>query len=499
MKKLFAVLLSLAMILTLIACRAEKEVSDKQPISPVDGTSSGADANDAPAEDIQEDGAPEVPDGTELPAISVSAAQLTNAALQADGKTVELSFSEPVTISDVRNIFVSSDTESILFETPGPVVNAADFGAVSGDTKDDTQSLQDALNAAKDGGVIYFPAGEYLVSKCLMYYSNQTLFFEDGAVLKRGDPECRSLLANYMEGTEGGYTATENVNIIGAVFDGNDAYDTKNVMMNSCHIRNLNVINCTFRNGNETHYYECNSGENLRIIGCVFEDSFRNGHPKAEYLQIDRAGSGAYGDKISVMGTHTAVVDDTPCRNVLVADCEFYGVESLCPGIGNHANAAHSNIVIQNCTFIGGSPMRGSIAFGGGLIDSHVLNNHFSQCERGITSGSKDSSDFHVYESNVFEDAKWPLHLFMEWSAGTGEEYAVSLPCVAAPKNYAWLDGVEINGCTYGTVAQITFDNVLGENARIIALVGSVWDQNGRSPVSDYPSAVVCGIVPITK
>lgn len=169
---------------------------------------------------------------------------------EGDGKSFRLTFSQPVNLGCLDNILAAEPTDPFLFETPGPLVNVTVLGAVPDDGQDDIVPLQAAVDEVKGGGVVYFPKGEYLLSKCLMFYSNQTLYFEPGAVLKIIDPYNRemgssqSLLANDMDGTVGGYDAVKNVNIIGAVFDGNADIDYSNVMLNTCHVENLNVINC---------------------------------------------------------------------------------------------------------------------------------------------------------------------------------------------------------------------------------------------------------------
>jgi hypothetical protein len=44
-------------------------------------------------------------------------------------------------------------------------VRAAEFGAIGDGTNDDTVEIQDALDAAGEGGLVYFPAGTYLTGK----------------------------------------------------------------------------------------------------------------------------------------------------------------------------------------------------------------------------------------------------------------------------------------------------------------------------------------------
>lgn len=54
------------------------------------------------------------------------------------------------------------------------VINALDYGATGDGTTDDRISIQDALNAAYDagGGIVYLPAGHYIISKTLIIGDN---------------------------------------------------------------------------------------------------------------------------------------------------------------------------------------------------------------------------------------------------------------------------------------------------------------------------------------
>ena len=62
-------------------------------------------------------------------------------------------------------------------------VSVKDFGAVGDGVTDDTANIQDAVDAmnAANGGAIYFPAGEYLITDYITLYSDVTLFGEGKA------------------------------------------------------------------------------------------------------------------------------------------------------------------------------------------------------------------------------------------------------------------------------------------------------------------------------
>ena len=69
------------------------------------------------------------------------------------------------------------------FRAPAPRVNALDFGAMGDGVTMNTQALQRAIDALKEGEELYLPAGVYLTG-ALRLHSDMTLYLEKGAVLK---------------------------------------------------------------------------------------------------------------------------------------------------------------------------------------------------------------------------------------------------------------------------------------------------------------------------
>jgi len=254
-----------------------------------------------------------------------------------------------------------------------------DFGAIGEGKRDDAAAIQSALNVCRDkGGTIFFPAGTYRINTCLLYYSNQRLIFENGAVLLRGGSSQMYLLGNHTEPEMGGYTATRNVDIVGATFDGNAAIDYKATLLNNSHTRDLRIKNCKFRNGHTWHYYECNSSEYVSVENCVFESSMR-GTDKAEFIQLDWATKGAY-------ATTDICADETVCRHILITNCKFE-CGGFSPAIGNHTPAAHHHIRICGNTFLNGAGSRGYICLVEPAAAVDVYDNTFIGGETGVSIG----------------------------------------------------------------------------------------------------------------
>lgn len=64
----------------------------------------------------------------------------------------------------------SGPTASAATTTGVDWLNVKDYGAAGNGTTDDTGAINSALSAATsaDGGVVYFPAGTYLISSALI-------------------------------------------------------------------------------------------------------------------------------------------------------------------------------------------------------------------------------------------------------------------------------------------------------------------------------------------
>lgn len=257
--------------------------------------------------------------------------------------------------------------------------NVLVFGAVGDGVADDTEALQNALNSKREnGGAIYFPALIYKVSKPLVFYSNQLLFFEPGATIKQG-ASIDALLLSDGGVAQGGYDGVHDSVIVGATFDGSD-FTTNMSLVGICHSRNVKFVNCIFKNAYGTyHNIEINSSFGTVIDGCDFEGSRKTG-ASAELIQIDAAIN-------TTVYPWPTKNDGTVCKNIEIKSCVFHD-DSISPAIGNHTSAVHKYISIHDCYFEGFSSY-GTIRFDGGGEDIDIYDNTFVNCVTGIaTSGA---------------------------------------------------------------------------------------------------------------
>ncbi len=274
------------------------------------------------------------------------------------------------------------------------------FGAYGDGIADDSGAIQNALDCVREnGGTVFFPVGIYRIDKCVLYYSNQRLIFENGATLLRGGAEQRYLLGNYTDAGMGGYTATHNVDIIGATFDGCAEIDFNATLLNNSHSRDLRIRNCKFKNGNTWHFYECNSSEYVTVDNCIFEGSMKGGK-NSEFIQLDGALPWCY-------ETTEICPDMTVCRHIVISNCKFE-CSGFSPAIGNHGDFPHNNIRIHGNVFLGNSGPRGNINFVRSMYAVDIYNNTFENSEVGIILNSAGRSS--TAHDNRFTDVAVPMN-----------------------------------------------------------------------------------------
>lgn len=280
---------------------------------------------------------------------------------------------------------------------------------------DDAKAIQRCLDEMKDGGTIYFPDGTYLISHCLIFYSNQWLKFFDNAVLLRSadcEPLTRYMLASYSEPDADGYNGTHDVVISGGIFDGNASLTEKLTILNTVHCANITVKNCKFVHCAYWHCIELNSTKDALIIDCVFDGPSYTAMRKdltSELIQVDAPDVGTYGP---VYNCNDELIDfskdKTPCCDIKIASCIF-----KCGGftaIGHHGNDAHNDIKIYNNVFTGLSgnekKSRGFITFMEKVYNVDIAGNAFiskSDKEKciGISTNNPDASSI-LAEDNTF-------------------------------------------------------------------------------------------------
>lgn len=262
-------------------------------------------------------------------------------------------------------------------------VNVKDFGAKGDSITDDSTSIQSALDSARSGGgIIFFPKGVYLIKTGVLFYSEQTLLFENGAVLKQG-AAITNLLMTYCGSSTGGYDGTHDCVIIGAVFDGG-SYTTNNTLVGVIHSKNITFKNCTFKNAyGRWHNIEINASYNVKLINCDLEGSRKN-DTRGELIQIDaitNSDTWPWPDNIGL-------IDSTVCKYIEVSGCILH--DSVATAIGNHSGVINKFIDIHDCVFDSITSTRGAICLQSST-NVRVMSNSFSSCTTGLTQDTSST------------------------------------------------------------------------------------------------------------
>ncbi len=281
---------------------------------------------------------------------------------------------------------------------------------------DDAKAIQRCLDEMKDGGTIYFPDGTYLISSCLIFYSNQWLKFSDKAVLLRSDKSetiTKYMLASYSEPDIGGYDGTHDVVISGGIFDGNENLKEKLTIINTVHCTNVVIKNSRFVHCAYWHCIELNSTKTALILDCVFDGPSYTAMREdltSELIQLDAPRIGTYGPVFDCEGKLIDFLPDaTPCCDINIASCIFK-CDSF-TAIGHHGNDEHHDIKILSNIFTGFSGnekhSRGFITFMEKVHDVEIAENAFiskadsDRKSSGISTNNQNKSSI-LADSNTF-------------------------------------------------------------------------------------------------
>lgn len=324
-------------------------------------------------------------------------------------------------LNKIRALFgISAETniEPVVPVVDNTVDVVVNFGAFGDGIHDDTKAIQNALDYLKStGGTICFPDGVYMISSCLIFYSNQELVFSDNATLKRMDSSepTKYMLATYTSSNidAGEYNGVCNSKIVGGTFDGNANIASNLTVINFCHANNVTVSDATFVNGSYWHYIEIASSKNVVVTDCYFDGSsytLNRTDLTDELIQLDVAKSGNYGPIYNVDGkVINFVKDEVPCVDIEIKNCVFDCAGS--PAIGEHNGYAHSNILVHDNIFNGVSgkntTSNGYVKFMANACSVEVFDNYFNStanennANNGIVILNNDTDTNKVY-NNTF-------------------------------------------------------------------------------------------------
>ena len=221
--------------------------------------------------------------------------------------------------------------------------SVVDYGADATGATDSTLAFQEAVN---DGGMLYVPAGEYLIDGVVNVPGNRAIVGA-GTIRKRAASASSAVVFAIV----GGGGSVDNVSITGLTFVGEAPAIGCNAVW-AHRVTSLTVTNCKFVDsvalGHAIDLQGCNG---VSISACEFKGAqapVGSGREYVEAIQIDascRTGS-------PIPEYAGQLYDGTPTSNVSITECRFTknGAKFAPRATGGHSaveNRYYRNIVFE--------------------------------------------------------------------------------------------------------------------------------------------------------
>ena len=201
-------------------------------------------------------------------------------------------------------------------------------------------------NALKKGGEIIFESGNYMLTDCLVLYSN-TKVIARGATFFR---KCKGrMLQLYVTPDTTKYNGVHDVEWHGGCFVADTSPENANVI-SLFHGKYICLDDIRIKGCRGMHSVEVNACQHIELHELVISDqSAKDGEEFREAIQIDFANY----DGLKVKGAKptSPCYDGTHCDNVYIKQCTIQN----CPnGIGTHTvskgNKYHKDVTIEGCS-----------------------------------------------------------------------------------------------------------------------------------------------------
>lgn len=249
-------------------------------------------------------------------------------------------------------------------------VNVRDFGAVGDGVADDTAAIIAAADSLSEGGIVYFPAGIYLMD--FIPFREGVTYLLEGKV--------DDVAAGYTEELQRRIDAGEFA-VLRSMGKGDmflnhekEQFATGNAVSNyglsggviDCvgrvrafifiHCENVLLENCVILDSPNNHSIQVTGARDVMIRNCMFAGYNFRGNLYAETIQIEQSHSGAIGWQMFTT-SNVSYGEYRFCENVTVEGCYFgksanYGAP-LIP-IGHHGQEYKSSVTgcyIRKCVF----------------------------------------------------------------------------------------------------------------------------------------------------
>ena len=126
----------------------------------------------------------------------------------------------------------------------GSPLNVLDFGATGDGTTDDTSAIQSALNAVQQFGIVFFPAGNYIISNILTLSTNNVTIQGNATITAKATVQFEFLFQTQsinnltlkdlvFDANQANRTASQTIRFAGLSIDG-DENSVQNVIVKNC-------------------------------------------------------------------------------------------------------------------------------------------------------------------------------------------------------------------------------------------------------------------------
>ena len=246
--------------------------------------------------------------------------------------------------STKKQISVKSTQRIGEISEEGLNFSVVDFGANGNDEEDDTTSIQNALNKAKEEIVngtnreieVDIPEGTYYISVPLKIFSNTKLVLNENTTIfnKNGNDV---MLASYhindsgnicsgSNCTHGGYIQWHNIRVEGGTWNCNNNSEAMHGAFRFRHGEGLTIKNLTLLNSSG-HTINPSASKTVLIDGVTIKDQISTSEKLDFANEVIHLDSSANGE------TTSYPVDGTPMEDVIIQNCTF---ENVLTAIGCH-------------------------------------------------------------------------------------------------------------------------------------------------------------------
>jgi polygalacturonase len=235
------------------------------------------------------------------------------------------------------------------FTVPDVTYSVLTYGAKADGTTDDTSAIQAALNAAKNGGTVLFPAGNYLTFPFAFAGSNTIISIASGATILASTNKSKwpggSSPTAFITGTNLnnlGITGSGTVNGQGSVW-WSDSSATRPDLVYLSDVTRLYIQGVTFEN---SPYHTLELGASYAELDSITV-SAPSTSPNTDGVDL-------HGEPFYIHDSHIAVGDDNVAihvSNVLIENCVFGSGHGA--SIGSISSGTYKNITVSGVTFDG--------------------------------------------------------------------------------------------------------------------------------------------------